>query len=279
MNLDDKQTTLEVLSAEIEDLKRRIDIGETGLSGPFSRRLQLQYALRAELEAAEDKDADEDPLLKRLRVKRSYRMSPAALEARQQNAQKSTGPQTSEGKDASARNSWKHGQHARRRVIGFGKPCKSTCPQYPCSLVEDGAVQPGQDCQDKAYFAATLNAISKALNDGDLTDMKEVVTLQLGGTLQVIEELQASILENGVFMKSEKLGKEGQVLGYELKPNPSLLPLSNLLKAAGVTLPDFMITPAAIERKKTDDDTREGLADIFRVASEGLTRAREKKDE
>jgi len=277
LNLDDKQTTLEMLPEQIADLTRRIDAGESGLAAQFSKLLQLQASLRAEIEA--EGDDDEDPLLKRLRVKRPYNLSPAALAARQQNAQKSTGPQTPEGKDSSSRNSWKHGQHARRRMIGFGKPCKSSCPDYPCSLINDGDVQPGQDCLNKEYFAATLNAISKALNDGELTDLKEIVTLQLGGTLQVIEELQASILEYGVFMKSEKLGKDGAVLGYELKNNPSLLPLSNLLKAAGVTLPDFMITPAALERKKSNDDAVDKFADLFRDAGEGLAAARKKKDE
>ncbi len=275
MNQEDKQTTLEMLPDQIDDLKRRIDDGEKGLLDKLEVLLRLQGSLRVDLED----DDGEDPLLKRLRVKRSYNLSPAALAARQQNAQKSTGPQTPEGKDASSRNAWKHGAHARRRVLGFGKPCKSTCPDYPCSLVNDGDVLPGQDCLNKEYFAETLNAISTALTDGDLTGVKEIATLQLGGTLQVIEELQASILEYGVYMKSEKLNKDGGVIGYELKPNPSLLPLSNLLKAAGVTLPDFMITPAAVERKKSNDDAVGKFADLFRDAGEGLAAARKKKDE
>lgn len=81
-------------------------------------------------------------------------------------------------------------------------------------------------------------------------------------------------MEYGVYMKSEKLNKEGGVIGYDLKPNPSLLPLSNLLKSVGVTFPEFMITPAALQRKKADDDTNETLADLFRAAGDGLKEAK-----
>jgi len=90
----------------------------------------------------------------------------------------------------------------------------------------------------------------------------------------IIDELQASILEYGVYMKSEKVSKEGKVIGYEIKPNPSLLPLANLLKAAGVTLPDFMVTPASLERKKDDDTTRKTIADFFQGAGQALAQAK-----
>ena len=278
MDFDDKQTALEMLPEQIAALKQRIDAGEKGLADQLEKLLKLQSSLEAELDQAAE--ADEDPLLERLTVKTNkYTMTPAALEARRQNAQKSTGPKTDEGKEISSRNAWKHGLHSRNRVLGFGKPCRTTCPHYPCSLVNDGETSPGKDCLDKEYLAETMHAISKALETGDLHDLKGVVTLQLGQSLQVIDELQASILQYGVYMKSEKLDKTGQVIGYELKPNPSLLPLSNLLKAAGVTLPEFMATPAAIERKKSSDEAAAGFADLFRTAGEGLANAREKKDE
>ncbi len=240
------------------------------------RILHLQEEL-ARLEAGEEFDAP-DPVMERLRVKRTYTMTPAALAQRQSAAQNSTGPKTPEGKAASSMNGWKHGQYAKKRLLSLGKPCKTTCPHYPCNLVDDGATLPGQQCLDKEYMLHTINALSKALADGDLSDLKQVVTLQLGGTLQVIDELQASILEYGVYMKSEKIGKDGGIIGYEIKPNPSLLPLSNLLKAAGVTLPDFMVTPAAIEKSKSDKEAAETLADIFRGAGNALNQAKTSKE-
>lgn len=222
--------------------------------------------LQEELDRLESgEEVDEDPIFERLTVKtrRTYTLTESALDARRQNAQKSTGPNTLEGKETCSMNAWKHGQHSRKRMLALGKPCKSTCPQYPCYLVNDGATQPGQQCLDKEYMLTTINALSKAMSSGDLTDIKDVITLQLAGSIQVIDELQASILQYGVYMKSEKIGKDGKVIGYELKPNPSLLPLSNLLKAAGVTLPDFMVTPAAVARVKTGEDAAETLADIL----------------
>lgn len=267
---DTETTDLAAVEEQIDEIKQRISSGESG----FGDRLEALMLMQLKLEP------DEDPILAQLSVKtRKYTMTPAALEARRQNAQKSTGPTTPEGKDVSSRNAWKHGLHSRNRVLGFGKPCRTTCPHYPCRLVDDGDTAPGKDCLDKEYLAETMNAISAALEKGDLDQLKGVVTLQLGQSLQVIDELQASILQYGVYMKSEKKNKEGVVIGYELKPNPSLLPLSNLLKAAGVTLPEFMATPAAFQRKKSDDDTKETLSDLFRLAGDGLKNARDKKDE
>lgn len=244
------------------------------------QRIEELKAELAQLEAGkEPEETDEDPVLTRLTVKtrRPYTLTPLALEQRRQAAQKSTGPTTPEGKATCSMNAWKHGQHARKRILSLGKPCKSTCPQYPCTLVDDGATQPGQQCLDKEYMLHSINALSRAMVDGDLTDLKDIITLQLGGTLQVIDELQSSIIQYGVYMKSEKIGKDGSVIGYELKPNPSLLPLSNLLKAAGVTMPDFMITPAALEKKKSDDDARETFGSILANALGGLRNLKEKK--
>jgi hypothetical protein len=255
----------------LDDLRRRIDAGEPGLLDEYELLLASQFH-------GDQPPPDDDAIFDRLRVKkRPYTMSAAALEARRTNAQLSTGPVTPEGKAASSMNAWKHGLHARKRILSLGKPCRTTCPQYPCSLVDDGATQPGANCLDKEYMLHTVNALSKALADGDLTDLKQVITLQLGGTLQVIDELQASILEYGVYMKSEKIGKSGEITGYEIKPNPSLLPLSNLLKAAGVTMPDFMITPAAVEKQKDDKEAAATLADIFRSAGNALNQAKKGK--
>lgn len=269
---DAENIDLFAIVQQITDLKKRIDAGESGLADQLDVMLRLQVKLEGSVE--------EDPLLERLTVKtrRPYTLTEAALEARRNNAQKSTGPTSDEGKQAASRNSWKHGLHSRSRILAYGKPCRTTCPKYPCKLVQDGETEPGKDCLDKEYLAESMHAIATALETGDTTNLKNVVTLQLGQSLSVIDELQASILQYGVYMKSEKLNKEGAVIGYELKPNPSLLPLANLLKAAGVTMPDFMITPKEINRDKSDREAMETVADIFRNAGNMLKEAKGKKD-
>jgi hypothetical protein len=247
----------------LDDLRSRIDSGEPGLLSEYEQLLK---------EIAEDAP---DPIFERLCVKkRKYTLSPAAIEQRRRAGQTSPGPSTPEGKAASRMNAWKHGLHARTRILNLGKPCKSTCPQYPCVLVDDGATRPGQQCLDKEYMLSCVEAVSRAVSSGDLCDLKDVVSLQIGQSLQVIDELQNSILEHGVYMKDEKMDKHGKVIGYALKPNPSLLALANLLKAVGVTMPDFMITPAALEKKKTDDTAAATIADIFRNAGNALAQAK-----
>lgn len=277
----DIQEKLKITRNQIVDLFRKVENGETGKVDDLNKLLKLERSLLGALEP-EEAPAEEDgadPVLDRLRVKkRKYTMSPAALEARRANAQLSTGPKTPEGKAASSRNGWRHGMYAESRILGLGKPCKSTCPKFPCSLVEEGAVEPGGDCSDKEHLVKACQAIEKALKTGALDDLKDITTLHMAETLQVIGDLQGAILEFGPYMKGEKMDKEGNVIGYELKPNPALLPLSNLIKAFGLTMPEFMITPAAVERKKTGEQAAETLADIFRNAGTALQNAKAKRE-
>ena len=263
------------------NIARAINEGKTaGVAKDIRELRQLEREMFAGIfnSTPIDADPDNDPVLERLRVKkRPYNLTPAAINQRRQASQLSTGPVTEAGKASSSKNAWKHGLRAHTRILNLGKPCKSTCPEYPCSLVDDGATQPGQQCLDKEYMLSCVEAVSRAVVSGDLSGLKDVAALQMGQSIQVIDELQASILEYGVYMKDEKLDKDGKVIGYALKPNPSLLPLSNLLKAVGMTLPDFMITPAAVERKKSDEDATDTLATIFSAAASGLARAKEKK--
>lgn len=268
---------LRITRLQIAELFRKIENGDTGKVDDLNKLLKLERSLVGEQEP--ETEPEEDPVLERLKVKkRKYTLSPAAIAARQQNAQLSTGPRTEAGKAACSRNSWRHGLYSESRILGLGKPCKSTCPKFPCSLVEEGAVAPGGDCSDKEHLVKACQAIEKALKDGSLDDLKDITTLHMAETLQVIGDLQGAILEFGPYMKSEKMDKDGKVIGYELKPNPALLPLSNLIKAFGLTMPEFMITPAAVERKKTGEQAVETLADIFRNAGAALQHAKEKKE-
>jgi len=275
MNITEK---LRITRDQIAVLFKKVEGGETGKVDDLNKLLKLERTLIGDQEPA-DEEPEIDPVLERLKVKkRSYTLSEAALAARRNNAQLSTGPKTAEGKASSSRNNWRHGMYAESRILGLGKPCKSTCPKFPCSLIDEGAVEPGGDCSDKEHLVKACKAIEKALKDGSLDDLKDITTLHMAETLQVIGDLQGAILEFGPYMKSEKMDKDGKVIGYELKPNPALLPLSNLIKAFGLTMPEFMITPAAVERKKSDDKAVETIADIFRGAGAALALAKEKKE-
>ena len=225
-----------------------------------------------------DEQHDKPPVTIRdgapLRVRRSYTMSEAALEQRR-SAQATRTPESFE---KSKKNSWKHGRYAASRLLGVGKPCKSSCPDYPCSLVEEGKCRPGAACMDKEHLYESCMAIEKALLTQDFVDFNQLMVLELAESLSVVRELRASVLEHGAVVECAKVDKEGKIIAYELKPHPSLLALPNLMKNLGISFNDFMMTPAAIERKKTEDKAVETLADLFASAGSALAQAKKKKE-
>lgn len=233
------------------------------------RQLEKEMAVDRGLELSEQ-SAPEEGIPERLKVKRSYKLSPEAITARRENSQKSTGPVTDAGKKNSRRNAYKHGSYAATRILGLGKPCLSTCAQYPCDLVEDGRCAPGSDCLDKEHLVEACLAIERALLHQDQTGLNEMVVFELAETIQVIRELRRAILEDGTVIKSEKFDADGKVIGYELKVHPALLALPKLQKEFGLSLTDFMLTPAAIERKKDGDKVVDTLASIFQGVSGAL---------
>lgn len=193
---------------------------------------------------------------KRQRVlRRKYTMSPKAQRAREENAQKSTGPKTEEGKQASSRNAWKHGFYSDEKIMGFlDKPCLRTCSQYPCSLIEDEIVEVGERCLDKTYVANAFVAIRDALTNNNSSALNEMASMQLAGVMSVINEIQQAILEDGVLIKTPIVGKDGVILGaYRFEPHPLLAALPKYLKDAGITFTDFVLTPREIARKELGD--------------------------
>jgi len=212
----------------------------------------------------------------KMRVPRNYTLSAAAIEARRRNAKKSTGPKTPEGKAASSRNAWKHGLYASSRLLQFAKPCRSTCPKFSdCEIVGNGVTSPGGDCLDKEHLLEAVIAIDKAVREQDTDSLNELVAFELAEILQVIRRLRADILEDGTIIKSEKLNKEGEVIGYEYKLHPGLLALPKLLSDFGLTLPDFRLTPKEIHRSK---DVEDGVQTIAQILSGAGTASREKKE-
>jgi len=226
------------------------------------RQLEKEMAVDKGIELKGEEEP-ETGIPERLKIKRKYTVSAASIEANRQNAKKSTGPRTEEGKSRCRRNAFKHGGYAASRIMGLGKPCKSTCSQYPCSLVEEGKCEPGTDCLDKEYLIEACMAIEQALLNRDTTSLNEMVVFELAESIQLIRSLRRDILDDGTTIKSEKFDADGKVIGYEIKVHPALLALPRLQKDFGISLTDFNLTPAAVSRTKATEEAAETLADIL----------------
>ncbi|MBW2644558.1 MAG: hypothetical protein JRE23_00010 [Deltaproteobacteria bacterium] len=213
--------------------------------------------------------------------RRPYTMTPAAIEARQMNAQKSTGPITEGGKASSSRNSWKHGLYSSSFITGFlGRPCKSTCDKFKdCSLVSDGTTAPGDSCLDKQFVAEAFDCIITAVQDGEMGGFQGMAALEMAGGVDILRMMKESIIENGVLVKDKKIDKDGKTIGEGFKLNPVLPEYNKMLVNFGFTPGDFNLTPAAIEKvnkNKSDDENTKTLADTLSDIGSSLKKSREK---
>ena len=93
------------------------------------------------------------------------------------------------GKKACAKNAWKHGQFARDFILYRIKPCKSTCPHYPCDLVKDNATQPGGECLDKAAVIQFFSAICEAAKNKQYDDFNELAALTIANQINILHTL------------------------------------------------------------------------------------------
>lgn len=265
-------TTHELIRTLKSNINAKLERGETSVAKDLRELHDLEKLMERDTPPPED-IREGSPI----RVKRSYTMSEAARAQRMAACANSTGPVTAEGKAACSKNNWKHGKYAQSRVLGLGKPCKSTCPDYPCSLVEEGKCRPGADCLDKEHLLEACLAIERALKNQDYSDFHGLMVMELGETLQIVRELRGAILEHGTVVETARVDKNGNTIGYDLKPHPALLALPNLMKNMGISFTDFMMTPAALERKKADDNAAVTIADVFRDAARALAQAKGKE--
>lgn len=223
--------------------------------------------------------------------KRTYTMSPAALEQRRANlpaaAAAATGPITDEGKAASSRNAWIHGRYSavNRAQFGlgatsmakmFGKPCVTTCPfhpdnpsrtEAPCSLVLDGLTHAGGSCLDKTVYVHALDSLMRAFTDGDMDGMHGLLATEMAGNMQLLRQIREDIAERGLLIEIPLTNKLGNlvldadnkpVIG-DLKPNPMLAHLIKFNESLGINFAELMATPRAREKLKDDDDAAAGL--------------------
>lgn len=175
------------------------------------------------------------------------------------------------------RNNWKHGEYAKSMLTRI-KPCLSTCEKYPCHLVEDGATEAGSDCLDVGELLGIIRAVHKVLCDPeDGGDFREISAVNIGNSIRILEMLQEDILRDGSIVKSKKYDKLGNVYQEEVKLHPSLYALPKLIADLGMTPEQFMITPKAQSRARTEEDAVKSIADLMAAAGTQLAAARGKK--
>lgn len=168
------------------------------------------------------------------------------------------------------KNAWKTGQFAHGFIRQLFRPCLKSCPNYPCNLIDDGEAALGHDCPDKAEFVKGLNAIQKAMRSGDLTDLKEIAALRIAGNIDLLGNIQQELIASRGVVLSEKLDKEGAVIGHEMKPHPLFLVLPKLTEVTKMTASDFMMTPLEIKRQKTEAKKARSMVDL--MSNLGLAR-------
>lgn len=211
-------------------------------------------------------------------TRRPYTMTPAAVEARRLNAMRSTGPVTEDGKKASSRNAWKHGLYASTFILGtLGRPCQTTCDKYPCTLVDDSQVHPGETCLDKQFVAEAFDSIMTAVEHKNRDEFNHLAALELAGAIQILRQMKEAILEDGVIVKSEKMDKDGNSLGYEYKGHPALAIYTKMIVDLGFTPQELLLTPKEISKaeRSLDEDDKDNVADIMSRAFKNLAGKRD----
>lgn len=214
----------------------------------------------------EQESTEEIGIPDKLRVRRGYTMSEAALAQRRDAAQ-----QPKPGLLGN-RNNFRHGRFAAD-FVGRLKPCKSTCPLYPCEMVSDGATQPGGDCLDIASLMQFFSAVRGAVKNRSYDDFNELASLQIANNMKILEMLQEDIMRDGTVLKREKMTAHG--MHIEFVPHPSLLSLNKMIADIGITPAEMLITPRAQKRADTDEKGAEGLAAMMSKLGKNFQQAEE----
>ena len=217
--------------------------------------------------------------------KKKKTMTDDAIKQRQGASQlareQSTGPVTEEGKAASSRNAWKTGAssivsraNTWQGLGAIGKPCKSTCKDYPCTLVEDEQTQPGKDCLDRTVYVEAFDSIMAALHTGDIEHTRGMAASQLAGAITLLQEIRDQIAEAGLIVIKPFVTKEGKLvrdndgtLAGEPMLNPLIPQYTKLLDKLGINLPELMLTPRAVAKVEDMEEAVDQLQDAFTRAA------------
>lgn len=216
--------------------------------------------------------------------KRGYTMSEKALEQRRAASQAAvdqgahTGPLTEEGKAASSRNAWKHGEYSQATAMwkelgaigAVGTPCRSTCPkhpdqnpQHPCTLVLDGLTKPGGDCLDRSVYVQAFDDIMENLHTGKLEAVHGMLASQVANLVEVLNMLRSAIHENGVLIDKPLTNKSGEIIGHVKVINPAIDRFNKMANDAGFSLPELMATPRQVKKHEAKEKETRTLQDMM----------------
>jgi hypothetical protein len=188
--------------------------------------------------------------------KRPYTVTPEVIEQRRNAGRKNPG---------GARNNWKHGLYASSLLLQIVKPCKSTCDDYPCSIVDGGQTKPGAACYEKEHLIEIVDAIISAATkqEGGQDHLNALISLELATNLMVLRTLKEAIIDSGAMIDVPYVDKDGKVVAHVPKLHPGLIALPKLLQALNISFGDYMLTPKEIEKAKQTDTGFKTLADIM----------------
>lgn len=209
--------------------------------------------------------------------------------ASKKGAAMATGPRTVEGKARASRNSWKHGMHSAVHkgffenglgplVAAVGKPCRTTCPKYPCGLVESGETKPGDSCMDKQTYVQAFAAIIDAVENKSMDGMHGLMAAEIASTLQMLHDLKSQVTDLGPMIGIPMIDSEGKVVtrkdGSEVMgkwvPNPGWPVVLKTLEVLGISLPEALATPQSQSKAKVEKDNadamQQALGGIFQRA-------------